>query len=171
MLVEKPVGRVITHSSLEREFWGSNLVLGKSNTVLPMTRHRCNIYSKRAVLLGRNDTEMGPANSLWLRHITASIMKDLMTWDISLTSTFIFYTVLGSFYRARVFMRLNICMSFCLSFFGGVYTKKDIRRNWTKLPYVGLHFDQPPSSREPVCLKNVWVNIILLKKFCSLAKA
>ena len=51
-----------------------------------------------------------------------------------------------------------------------VYTEKEIRHNWTKQPYVDLHFDQPPSCREPVCQKNVEVNIILLKKFCSLAK-
>ena len=29
-----------------------------------MTRHRCDISLKKAVLPGRNDAEMGPANSL-----------------------------------------------------------------------------------------------------------
>ena len=36
----------------------------KSNAVLPMARHCCDISSKGAVLPGRNDVEMGPANSL-----------------------------------------------------------------------------------------------------------
>ena len=54
-------------------FWflalASNIVsstppLVKSNTVLSTARHRCNISSKGAVLLGRNDAEMGLANSL-----------------------------------------------------------------------------------------------------------
>ena len=36
----------------------------KSDAVLPTARHRCNISSKGAVLSGRNDAEMGPANSL-----------------------------------------------------------------------------------------------------------
>ena len=43
---------------------GSNLGPVKSDTVLPTARHRCNISSKGAVLPGRNDAEMGPANSL-----------------------------------------------------------------------------------------------------------
>ena len=48
---------------LEREVWGSNLGPVKSDPVLPTARHRCDI-SKGAVLPGRNDAEMGPANSL-----------------------------------------------------------------------------------------------------------
>ena len=36
----------------------------KSNAVLPKARHRWIISSKRDVLSGRNDAEMGPANSL-----------------------------------------------------------------------------------------------------------
>ena len=55
---------MVTRSSLEREVWGSNLGPVKSNTVLPTARHRSDISSKGAVLLGRNDAEMGPANSL-----------------------------------------------------------------------------------------------------------
>ena len=37
---------------------------GKSITVFPTARHRCDISSKVAVLPGHNDAEMGPANSL-----------------------------------------------------------------------------------------------------------
>ena len=55
---------MLTRSSLEREVGGSNLGPVKSNTVLPTARHRCDISSKGAVLPGRNDAEMGPANSL-----------------------------------------------------------------------------------------------------------
>ena len=36
----------------------------KSDSVLPEARHHCGISSKEVVLLGRNDAEMGPANSL-----------------------------------------------------------------------------------------------------------
>ena len=36
----------------------------KSDTVFGTTRHRCEVSSKGAVLPGRNDAEMGPANSL-----------------------------------------------------------------------------------------------------------
>ena len=60
----RPVGRAVTHWSLEREVWGSNLGPVKSDTVLPTARHRCDISSKGAVLPGRNDAEMGPAKSL-----------------------------------------------------------------------------------------------------------
>ena len=45
------------------------------------------------------------------------------------------------------------CMHFaCFSFTFRIYIEKDIRRTWSKPPYVGLHFDQQP--RESVCLKN-----------------
>ena len=39
----------------------------------------------------------------------------------------------------------------CFSGFFCVYTEKDIRHNWTKPPYVGLHLDQQP--KQPVYLK------------------
>ena len=61
---DRPVGRAVTRSSLEREIRGSNLGPVKSDAVLPTARHRCNISSKEAALPGRNDAEMGPANSL-----------------------------------------------------------------------------------------------------------
>ena len=54
----------VTRSSLEREVWGSNLGPVKLDTVLPTARHRYDISSNGAVLPGRNDAEMGPANSL-----------------------------------------------------------------------------------------------------------
>ena len=47
-LKNEPVGRAVPHSFLEREIWGSNHGLAKSDTALPV----------------RNDAEMGPANSL-----------------------------------------------------------------------------------------------------------
>ena len=58
------IGRALTRSSLEREVKSSNLGPVKSNTVLPTVRHRCNNSSKGAVLPGRNNAEMDPANSL-----------------------------------------------------------------------------------------------------------
>ena len=57
-------GRAVMRSFLEREVWGSNLGPVKLDTVLPTARHRCDISSKGAVLPGRNDAEMGPANLL-----------------------------------------------------------------------------------------------------------
>ena len=56
--------RAVTLSSLEREVWGSNVGPVKSDTVLPTARHLCDISSQEAVFPGRNDAEMGPANSL-----------------------------------------------------------------------------------------------------------
>ena len=72
-----PVGRAVTRSSLEWEVRDSNLGPVKSYTVLPTARHRCDISLKGAVFPGRNDAEMGPANSLHARRNTASIIKDL----------------------------------------------------------------------------------------------
>ena len=63
-----PVVRAVTRPSTQREVWDSNLGQIKSDTVLTTARHRCDISSKGAVLLGRNDAEMGPANSL---HVSA----------------------------------------------------------------------------------------------------
>ena len=59
-----PVDRTVTHSSLEREVRGSNLGPVKLDTMVPTARHRCDISSKEAVLPGRNNAEMGPANLL-----------------------------------------------------------------------------------------------------------
>ena len=64
IILDRPVGRAVTRSSLEREVWDSNFGPVKSDTVLPTARHCCDISSKGAVLLGHNDAEMGPANSL-----------------------------------------------------------------------------------------------------------
>ena len=58
------VGRAVIRSSLEREVLLSNLEPVESDTVLPTARHRCDISSKEAVLLVRNDAEMGPAYTL-----------------------------------------------------------------------------------------------------------
>ena len=43
-----------------------------------MAPNRCNISLKGAVLPGRNDTDMGPANVLHVWHNTASKTKDLI---------------------------------------------------------------------------------------------
>ena len=64
IFMHRPVGRAVTRSSLEREVRGTNLGPVKSDTVLPTARHRCDVSSNGAVLPGRNDAEMGPANSL-----------------------------------------------------------------------------------------------------------
>ena len=63
-MLNRPVGQEVTRSSLERKVWGSNLRPIKSDTVSPMARRHWNIFSKKAVLSGLNDAEIGPANSL-----------------------------------------------------------------------------------------------------------
>ena len=78
----RPVGRAVTRSSLEGEVWGSNLGPVKSNSVLPTVRHCCDISLKRAVLHGRTDAEMGPANSL---HASAYCSKYNERFDFDLT--------------------------------------------------------------------------------------
>ena len=61
----RPVGQALTRSSLERKVLGLNLGTVESNTELLAVRDRCNIFSKGSAMLpGRNDTEMGPANLL-----------------------------------------------------------------------------------------------------------
>ena len=85
---------------------------------------------------------------------------------------FFYYTALGPFYGSRVYMRKHIRMSFdCwhFTFFFCVYMEEDIRRNWSKLLYGGLHLDQQPS--EPVYLKNDGIKILLLKKFLLITKS
>ena len=78
-------------------------------------------------------------------------------------------TVLGPFYRSRVFMRINIRLSFdcmhftCFFFFAFVWNY------WSKPLYVGLHLNQQP--REPVYLKNDGIKITLLKKFLLITKS
>ena len=58
----RPVGGVVTRSSLEWEVWSSNFGPVKSDPVLPTVRHCCDISLKEAVLPGCNDAGMGPAN-------------------------------------------------------------------------------------------------------------
>ena len=57
---------------------GSNLGPVKSDTVSPTVRHRCDISSKKAVLLGRNNAKMDPQTRYALRCNIASIMIDLI---------------------------------------------------------------------------------------------
>ena len=52
----------IKRSSQERQVWDSNFGPVKSDTVLLKDRHRNDISSNEAVLLGRNVAEMGPSN-------------------------------------------------------------------------------------------------------------
>ena len=98
-----------------------------------------------------------------------------MTLHISQMGKLIFdYTVLCPFYRSRVFMHINTCMAYnCMHyavflFFFAFCTEKDIRRNWTKPPYISLPLDKQP--REPVCPKNGRINIIYLKKLLQFIK-
>ena len=77
----RPVCRVVTCLSLEREVWDSNLGPVKSDTMLPTARHRCEISSKGAMLSTGAMTQKGaPPTRYTLRPITASIMKDWIWW-------------------------------------------------------------------------------------------
>ena len=87
----RPVGRAVTHSSLKRDVWSSNLGPVKSDTVWPTARHRCDISSKEAVLRGRNDAELGPATRRTPRRNTVNIIKDLifdLIWNLNLISIY-----------------------------------------------------------------------------------
>ena len=70
---------------MEREVWSSNLGPVKSDTLLPAAHHRCDIFSKEAVLLGHNDVEMGPANSL---HALAYYIECNERFDFKKLNTF-----------------------------------------------------------------------------------
>ena len=63
-VLQTTYGPAVTRSSLERQVKGSNLRPVKLDTALPTVCYRSDISSKGAVLPGRNDAEMGPANSL-----------------------------------------------------------------------------------------------------------
>ena len=58
------VGRAVTRLFLDREVWCSNLGLVKSDSVLPMARHRYDISLDEDVLPWRNHAEIGHPNSL-----------------------------------------------------------------------------------------------------------
>ena len=65
MKKEEGTRHLARDSSLEREVSSSNLGPVKSDTVLPSTRHRCEISSNKALLPVHNGAELGPANSLY----------------------------------------------------------------------------------------------------------
>ena len=60
---------------------------GQSNTELSIACHHCNISSKGVVLLGCNDVEMGPANSLHASMYYSEYNErfDLISFMISVT--------------------------------------------------------------------------------------
>ena len=60
-------------------------MLVKLDTELLTARHRCDIFSKEAVLLRRNAAEINPANSL---HALAKYIECNDRFDFSLTSIF-----------------------------------------------------------------------------------
>ena len=91
-MFNRPGVRAVTRSSLEREVRGLNLGPVKSDTVLPTARHRCNISLKGAVLPGRNDAEMGPANSL---HASAFYSEYNKRFDL-IDLIFLFSTLVNS---------------------------------------------------------------------------
>ena len=77
------VDQAVTRSPREREILGSNLGPVKSNTMLPTTRHRCDIFSKEVVLpTGATTRKWALQTRYTLRHNTASMMKDLVFIDI-----------------------------------------------------------------------------------------
>ena len=73
----------LTRSSLERVVRGSNLGPVKSDTMLQRLLTERDISSIEAVLPGRNDAEMGPANSLHASANIASIMKYYVLSEIA----------------------------------------------------------------------------------------
>ena len=80
-----PVDQVVMHSSLE---WRSKILISlvKSNTVLPVALHRCEISLKAAMLLGCNDAVVGPANFLCAIYCMYNERFDLISFMISFQS-------------------------------------------------------------------------------------
>ena len=77
--LNRPVGQVVAHLHLEQEVRGSNLGLVKLNTVLPTTRHCCDIFSKVVVLpIGVMTWTRALQTRYMLQRNTASIMKDFI---------------------------------------------------------------------------------------------
>ena len=69
--------------------------------MLPTARHRCNISSNGAVLPGRNDAEMGPANSL---HASAYYSEYNERFDL------LFYSQISFCYREDFFFRTTVLL-------------------------------------------------------------
>ena len=75
---DRPDGRALACSSLERELRGSILGPVTSYIMLPTARHRCDIRLKAVVLPGRNDAENGPPTRYTLRRNAATLLKDFI---------------------------------------------------------------------------------------------
>ena len=67
-----------------QEVRGLNLGSVKLDNVLPTARHCCNISSEGAVLLRRNDAEMGPANSFQCKQASAQYSEYNERFDFGL---------------------------------------------------------------------------------------
>ena len=74
----RPVDREVTRSSLELKVSDSNTEPVKLSTVLPTVRHRFDISSKGAVLLGAMLRRWAPPTRYTLWRIRARTMKDLI---------------------------------------------------------------------------------------------
>ena len=102
------------------------------------------------------------------KQISSKIMIFRLLWTSKLIFIIILYYICP-FCRSRVFMRINIRLSFdcmhftCFVFFAFVWNY------WSKPPYVALHLNQQPS--EPAYLKNDGIKITLLKKFLLITKS
>ena len=78
--------------------------------MLPTACHRCDISSNGDVLLGRNDAEMGPANSL---HASAYYSEYNERFDLSMKTT------VNKFYQAtrnvdcRLFVEIKLLYANC----------------------------------------------------------
>ena len=100
--------RAVTPSSLEREVRGSNLGQVKLDAVLPTAFHQCDISSKEAMLPGRDDAELGLANSF---HASAyyieynerlDLIKFVKTESIFDCSSIIFLALTSNGFKAAL---------------------------------------------------------------------
>ena len=74
LLLNQPVGQALTILLWERKIQGSNLKSVKSNTVLPVTCHRCDTSSKEASS-GAMTRRWAPQTRSTFKCITVSLTK------------------------------------------------------------------------------------------------
>ena len=113
-------------------------------TVLPTARHRCGISSKGAVLPGRNDAEMGPANSL---HASAYYSEYNERFDLMFCTIL---TIMG-YYSVLIFTIMysvrNVSQHFAvfdnMDYYLVLISVTDFKFNFTQTKFAMLVVSRP----------------------------
>ena len=83
--INRPVGRAATHSSLEREVWGSNPGRSNPTQCCQQLATAATFLRKELCYPGAMTRRWAPPTRYTLRRNTASIMKDLIWFDLRST--------------------------------------------------------------------------------------